>query len=370
MTPKQKKVLIVTIPTVLVFIIVIIIAILYFSTDFLKSDKTLFLKYMSQNFDTAKMIIDNTNEKEYANILRQNKYESTGLLTADYTQNINTSQENKSSDINKLKLSVNSESDYINQYEYKNYNLKYNNQDIFISENVHDGDIYGVRFPQMFSQFLSVENYNLKEVAKKAGLTEKQIESIPDMIEEKNLYDIFSFTDEELAKIQDKYMNIISVNIPNDKFKRQKGVMITVAENSITANAYSLSLTKEQANEIYVKILEELKNDDIILNKIAQNDIINSFIATFDGTNTKEQISEDIKQNIKDMIDAEIKEIQDNNIGTNEVKYTVYEQNGKTVRTSIINETQETTIDTNKSESGIEINIQNINANSEQENKN
>ena len=97
MTLKNKKVLII-IPIVIVFVI-LILAVLYFTTDFMKSNKTLFIKYISQNVDAAKIVFDNKSEKEYSNILRQNKYESVAELKSTYTEKIDTSEENKNNDI-------------------------------------------------------------------------------------------------------------------------------------------------------------------------------------------------------------------------------------------------------------------------------
>ena len=105
MTPKKKKkILIVLIPIITIVIIATILITLYATTDFLKSDKTLFYKYISQNMNVVKMIVDNTSEKELTNLLRQNKYESKTELSSSYTEKINTSEENKNNDTNKLQF--------------------------------------------------------------------------------------------------------------------------------------------------------------------------------------------------------------------------------------------------------------------------
>jgi hypothetical protein len=60
MPHKSRKVLIILIPIILIAVIAIALTMLYIRTDFLKSDNTLFLKYILQNVDVAKTIIDNT----------------------------------------------------------------------------------------------------------------------------------------------------------------------------------------------------------------------------------------------------------------------------------------------------------------------
>ena len=89
MTFNIKKLLIIIIPVVIIAIAAM--AVLYFTTDFLKSNKTLFFKYFTQNIDAAKIVIDNKSEKEYSNKLKQSKYEAKTTAKAGYTENMNSS---------------------------------------------------------------------------------------------------------------------------------------------------------------------------------------------------------------------------------------------------------------------------------------
>ena len=367
MTPKKKKLLIIIIPIITIVIIGITLTILYITTDFLKSNKTLFYKYISQNMNVAKMLVDNTSEKEYTNLLRQNKYESKSELLSSYTEKINTSDENKNNDINKLKLTLDEQSEYLNDYNYKDINIIFNNENIFRTEYIHDGEIYGLRFPEKFNQFLAVKNNNIKQVAQNAGLTEEQIALIPNQIKEFNYTEIFNFTDEELVTLQDRYLKIIDESIPNDKYSKQKP-MITVGEKSYNTTAYSVALTQEQANDIYIKLLEQLKNDDVVLNKISQLESI-ALILNLVKNDESAQDTEYLKNLYVNYIDETIKKIEENNIGTSEVKYTVYVVNGNIVRTQILEEARQTNIDYTYTEEGIQVNIQNRTANEQQENQ-
>lgn len=366
MTHKTKKIFMITIPIVLIIVIAIILVMLYFTTDFLKSNQTLFLKYLSQNVDTFKKLTDNTSEKEYTNLLRQNKYEATTELTGSYTEKMNTSEENKNNDINKIKLTIDEQAEYLNNYEYKDMRLLYNNENILRTEYIHEGEKYGIRFPEKFNQFLAIDNNDLKNVASKLGMTEKQIELIPEQIEEGKLYDLFNFTDEELATLQERYLNVISANISSDKYSKQKDAMITVGNNSINTTAYSVTLTEEQTNNIYLKILEQLKNDEIILNKITQFEpgalILNTVKNDENAKNNNY-----LKELYVSKIEQTIEDIQKNNIGTKEVKCTVYVSNGITVRTQLLEETSQTIIDSQATDNGMEINIEINDANEQQE---
>lgn len=367
MSRKRKKILIISVPIIIIVLVSIVLLILYIKTDFLKSDKTLFLKYVSQNIDVMKAVLDNTNEKEYTNLLRQNKFESTADLSATYTEKVNTSQENKKNDINKLKLTIDTQSEYLNDYLYKNIKLLFNDSNLLTTEYLHDGETYGIRFPEEFGQFLAVKSENLKQVASDAGMTEEQVNFVPNSFNEIYLNSLYTFSDEEISSIQSKYIELISNNVGSDKYSRQKDALITIGENSINTNAYSITLTQEQANDVYIIILEELKADEIILNKISNIEPYLNIYYTIKG-------QESTNISLKDLYIAKIQEkidnIQKNNIGTNQVKYTVYEANGNTVRTQIQEETSQITLDLNVTENSLGIELESEIASQEQENKN
>ena len=366
MTPKTKKIVIVALP-IIVAIIILSLAILYFTTDFLKSNEKLFLKYMSQNVEAFKMISDNKSEKEYTNLLKQNKYTSTTELNATYTENISTSEEKKDNDINKLKLVINSQSEYLNNYSYKDINVNYNDSNLLRAEYIHENEKYGIRFPNKFNQFLAVENHDLKQIATNSGFTEEQVGIIPENIQEYDYNGVFNFTDDEIETLKNSYTNLINSNVSSDRYSKQKDVMITIGENSIYTNAYSLTLTQEQANDLYIKILQQLKDDEIIINKLSQVEPIGTIINLIrkdEGAYNSQYLGD----NYKELIEQKIHDIEQNNIGTEEVTYTVYQMRGNTVRTQIEEKSRQITIDLNITDNdNIEVDIEDKNNNQEQE---
>ena len=56
-----------------------------------------------------------------------------------------------------------------------------------------------------------------------------------------------------------KYKNIINENLTDEMFSKEKEKEATI---------YKLQLTKKQYNDILAKILETMKNDDVVLNRI------------------------------------------------------------------------------------------------------
>ena len=90
-------------------------------------------------------------------------------------------------------------------------------------------------------------------------------------------------------------------------------------------------MTKEQLNDIYIKVLEELKQDEIVLNKLdALQEMANLYKSVDSSVNT------DFKEKFIEKVDDTIEEINSKNIGEDEIDIEVYESNKVTIRTSII----------------------------------
>ena len=156
------------------------------------------------------------------------------------------------------------------------------------------------------------------------------MQSLDELIQKIDVKSILEFTDEEKQTLANTYVGIIQNNISKDKYHKQSNSLITVNEKDVQTNAYYVSVTLEEFNNLYIKMLEQLSKDEIILSKIKENN------SDYSGN-----LKDDFTQKIND----KIKNIEDNNIGNDEVKITVYENKMKTVRTSIEKGTQKITLD-------------------------
>ena len=88
-----------------------------------------------------------------------------------------------------------------------------------------------------------------------------------------------------------------------------------------------------------VKVLEQVSNDEIILSKIDNvENIIKEKYSSYDAEKS-------LREEFVEEINKEVEDIQNNNIGNDEVKITVYESKGKTTRTTIQTNTGKLNID-------------------------
>ena len=327
---KKKKRIVLAISIVVIFIILItaILVTLYITTDAFKSSKTLFEKYLGQNIEDVINIASFFEKDDYDKLLEQNKYTNNTEITMNYTEGVGTSSEKTDSSINNLKLNISGQVDKTANYNYQKMDLYNSDTKTLSLEYMQNNNDYGIRFSDLFRQFTTVENSNLSELV--AKLPENTtIPNIPDTIDIENDFgNILEFSQEEIENIKNRYVEIISQNTSEENFSRQKNGTVTINEQNIGANAYILTLTKEQLNDIYIKLLEELKQDDIILSKI---DKLQQSLEKYNIIDSDEKILD--KYN--DYIDETITKINEINLGNEEAQMLVCENNGQTIKTII-----------------------------------
>ena len=171
------------------------------------------------------------------------------------------------------------------------------------------------------------------------GYSDEQLQNIPDSINlDTEIFKELKFSDEELSSLGQKYVGIISQNVADTNFSKQSNQNVNINGQNYIANAYILTLTKEQLNNIYVNLLENIAEDEIILSKfdIMQNRINELSLG---------KVSLNLREDIVNRIKLKIQKINQSNIGTDETKIIVYESNGQTLRTRVETKDYQTNID-------------------------
>lgn len=333
LTKKKRKLLIISIVIAVILILISIFVALYLTTDMFKSNQTLFMKYIAKNAE---------NFAQVQEINMPQKYESYNEKTdikVNYITNVGTTSENTDNNINNLSLKVEGKRDENPQYDYKKIQLLQKDNEEMTVEYVKNNDNYGLHFNDLFNQYIVVQNSDLKGLFDKLGYTDEIIANIPNQINIEESVNQLKFTEEELMVLQEKYINLLAINVSGNNFGKEPSAIITIGNNKVATNAYSLTLTKEQLNSLYVKILEEVKKDEIILSKLDKVQEIYNILTLGNSNNIN------VKQVIIEKIENKIKEINSNNIGTETNKVIVYEADGQTIRTTIQTTEYETSLD-------------------------
>lgn len=321
----EKKIKII----ILVLVILLIalgstMAYAYFFTDYLKSDKEAFFKYILKNEE----LIDNLKDEDFSKYIEKQKntaYSNNGEIT------ISSDTEETLQDGSDIKLTFKGTRDDNSQYFKQDINVKVENESISM-ELLKQEDIYGFKIDNMFKKFLAVQNKDLKKWAKVLNMTDEQIEAIPDKIE---FNETINFSDEEINGISQKYKNIINENLTDEMFSKEKEKEVTI---------YKLQLTKKQYNDILAKILETIKSDDVVLNRIT---------AMYGQQNNSAKDS--VIKMYQENLDEEIKNLQ--NISSEEASekiiFNVYKAKNQLLQTEKIEDN--TKLSVSKAQNGINI---------------
>ena len=325
MIPRKKRILIMIISIILVVLMLLVaFALIYLNTDMFKSNKTLFMKYLGQKTENLNQIYTQTTQKnDYETLLEQNKYTVNTQINVNNTENLGTTEENTDNVINQLKIVSDGQVDIANQYNYQKMNLYKNGESLLGLEYIQNSNTYGLRFLDLFQQFLLADNNNLQDLFKKLGYSDEEISNIPNQIQlEQMSINQLEISNEEKEELLNRYIEIIKDNLSDKNFFKEQNQTIEIDGKSVQTNSYSVTLTKEQLNNLYLAILEQLKNEEVILGKL-------------DILQIKDNNSQSLRDSFIDGIDELISQINQNNIGQDETTITVYENMKNTVRTSI-----------------------------------
>lgn len=333
---KKKLILIITLSVLLVLLITGgVCAYLYLNTDLLKSNQTLFEKYIGQNLSIAKEFIKQKPE-ELIDVLNRNKYTSNTTIKATYTSGIGTTAETNQSNINNASINISSQVDKSNNYDYKNIRMAYNTEELAKVEYIQKDDLKGIRLDGIM-QFTTIRSENIDKVAENLGIEQETLENMWMLTQELNLDEIFNFTEEEEQTILDKYSEVLEKNTSKDSFGKYNQSTISLNNTQAVADGYYLELTKEQYYSLLIEILNTISSDDIILSKI--DNLEN--IAKQYGINSEKTY----KEKFQEYINKYVEEIKSKNIGNEIFKISVYEQNGQSVKTIIETDEGSFTID-------------------------
>lgn len=113
-------------------------------------------------------------------------------------------------------------------------------------ELIKEDDLIALSVPNLFENYIAINNKNANEVARKLGfISGDNIEKV----------------DDDILKIVNKYGKILSKSI-NNYIEIQHDVEINTNENKLSTKEYVLTLGEKELNKIALDILEVLKDDD------------------------------------------------------------------------------------------------------------
>ena len=337
MPRKKRRAVKISVIMAILIVIATICIILYNTTDMFKPNNVLFEKYARQLFNNIDEILDEEHMSEIEEVLNNNKLTSDTTTTINYSANGDTSNP-----INDVRVDISGEEEKLTGYNYQNIKVMQNEETLIGIEYVEEENDVGVRLNGI-RQYLStnIENEN-----------ENGIYNLYKVLHT-DIRELLGATIEEWNSLKEKYIGMILENIINANFSKQTDVLIEINGVQYNTNVYSITITKEQFNKIYMQILENLEKDEMILSKLEEIDNkINEYYNLIENEETS-----NIKQEFIDKIDNTIQKIQNFNIGTDERTISVFESDGVAISLSIDTEEEFIGVDVINGEGNNFINI-------------
>ena len=347
---KKRYLIMLIIAIVLVLCIGAGFAFVYFFTDTFKSNKTLFFKYISQNTQIMNFINDD-DIKAYSDKQKQTPYTSEGTIKTNVTFP-DSSEAQIANALQNCNISFNGKVDNTNKYFRETIKANYSDSQSLEFELYRNNDIFAAKINEVLYKYLGIDNNNLKDFYKKMNIPEDVISALPNKIESNNISNSVNvYSKEDFSSIKDKYFKIITDNLTDDMFSKEKSSEETI---------YSVTLNESQIKTILVKLLESLKDDEIIINK-AKESLINNYNLTEETINPYiDQYKEQIQKLIDNLNNesSSIIEGQESTQSNNEFNITikVHSQKRKLEKTEfIINDIGSLIV--TKSDDGIKVQI-------------
>lgn len=331
---ESKSKLIIVILTILIVLAVIIGTILYIFTDMLKSNEFLFQKYMAQNLQNIVDVIEVSKEEENIDLLRKKDFTETTEGTLKYLEKENDEEEIYDIKENGINKAVENQS-------YRNITAKYGENVIASIDLLSRNNMYGFRLANLVQQFVSVKNETVSYLVSSVGFDGSIFSEKMKAVDVSGTLD---FTDEEIEELGKKYLSLVTSDLDKKHYTSKGSAMITLSnKESVTTRAYTLTLTQNELDKIYKKVLNQAIQDKTILAKLEN---IDSKIKEA-GFNEKEGKS--LKELYVNKIQSITDQLEYQGEDNRKIVITVYQKNGETLRTSIKTENNEYLLDVDTS---------------------
>lgn len=315
------KILIITI-SIMILLLLGTLVYLYLQTDMLKSDKTLFFKYITQIGDSKTTFIDE-DIKQYFEKKGDTPYTSEGT----FKPNVKISgQEEKFKSVNNFNISFTGKmNNTVNEME-QNISLDYSKDVKFPFMFRKKEDKIGIQTEYIGEDIVAFD-VNSADIDELESI--KDINSTFEKIKEKKNIEI---SEQEKNQIIDKYIEILKENLDDTKFSK--------TENT-SSKGYKLTLTVEELKSIVSKLLEVARDDEVALN------YLNEYLEAYGIATLEKSDIEDVIDNFNDI------EIEENS----EVEIAVYNKDGKLNKLQIVSEGFDITIQKLKGDDNVSVSI-------------
>ena len=333
MQRKRKGLIIALIITAVIIAIAVVFTILFFTTDIFKNGQQAFLQAMSKNIEMFNTL-SNENIITQEDFRNTYSYNSTGTINGTISQGTVTQN---------VTLKTTARKNANTERYYADIALQNAGQDILKYSYIECNDVYAIKCDDVLANYVGIRNSDLKEYARKIGVSEEEINNIPDQIDFEVLKGAFNLSEEEKEQLQSIYLDTITNSIPQEKFQKAGKESITVNNLSCNANKYTLTLNGEEIKKLLINLLNTAKSDEISMNILTK--LQNALTSNVDTTLITNNI-----ENLTTKIES------DETIANTTLTVDVYSYKGNPIKTIVdISTIGKITIDTDKNTQSVTV---------------
>lgn len=301
---KKGKTAIIIIFVVLLLILIGMAGAYWYYTTQTISEKQIFIKHM-KNMNMSKMVENDVYKEIGEKLAKENSKMNSSINFSTNVEN----EELSGVDISKFVLELNSNNDIKNSKSYNELGINYSDNELINLKLITAENEVAVASNEITDKYIGVHLDKLKDVFG-IDINIEDLEKIKDS-------DNIELSDEEKQEYLKKYAEKIFNSIGEEKFTSQENIGIKKDSETVYVTAHTLTLEQEELNQILVQILEDLKNDEELLNKIVTNSKKAETTIKSENTNTinEEQSHRELNEDNNEIEDLEN---QDNNRENND----------------------------------------------------
>ena len=320
---KQRRQLRLALAFLMLSIITVVSIVLYLNTDFFRTKRSSFIKYLSQ-VSSCLDVLDDEDLQSYISKKESTPYVREGSATIQSSSNVA-----ESSIMDKIKFTVKSKVDNENDKMHAEVSAYKNSELLAGATIVREKDIYGFHSPQVSNGYIAVRNKDLKTLL-------KNIESdlnLPDEIKSLNLEKIEETSKEENKKLEE-CLEVLNDSELDNAYNKEVGLSLELDGTKYDTTRYTLELNKEQSANMQIKLLKKISTDSILMNYFTSKCILLNLDKEYCDLN---KLNEHMK--------ARINTLEQNPSEAEAIKIVIYENGQKNVRTEVIYGTHKYVID-------------------------
>lgn len=236
---------------IIIFIIIILIIgclFIFLTTDIFKSNKILFMKYVSQLASKENSLIEDNVIEYYGKIL-ETPFENSTSLSFNASSNIGENQ----TLINQANISINGRMDIKNKNIEETANINYSPTVTLPINLRYKDNLFGYQTEYIGAKYIVDDREISSSITSDINSNENNENNEENSNEKENL------TKKDIEDIVKKYGEIALGQVPEEKFTK---------ENEEEATVYKLEITQTDIVNIEKAVLEELKQDQETMDKL------------------------------------------------------------------------------------------------------